>query len=228
MKVRMTANTASAPLASHPLLPGQPIKLYRSVISGHCHRVELFLSLLGLPFELVEIDLAAGGHKTPVFLAMNAFGQVPVIQDGELTLADANAILVYLNARYAADADRWLPAEPVGAAAVQRWLSVAAGPLAFGPAAARVSQLFGRPDNPEAMQRAHALFALMDRQLAQTPFLAGSAPTLADIANYSYVARAPEGKVSLTAYPKLQAWLARIEALPRFVPMVKTPIGLAA
>lgn len=224
----MTANIASAPVASQPIRPDQPIKLYRSVISGHCHRVELFLSLLGLPVELVEIDLAAKGHKTPAFLAMNAFGQVPVIQDGELTLADANAILVYLNARYAADANRWLPHEPVGAASVQRWLSVAAGPLAFGPAAARVNQLFGRPDSPEAIDRAHALFALMEQQLEQTPFLAGSESTLADIANYSYVARAPEGNVSLVAYPELRAWLARIEALPRFVPMVKTPIGLMA
>lgn len=224
----MIANTAPARLANSPPHPGQPIKLYRSVISGHCHRVELFLSLLGLPCELVEIDLAAGSHKTPAFLAINTFGQVPVIQDGELTLADANAILVYLNARYAADADRWFPSEPFGAAWVQRWLSVAAGQLAFGPAAARVNQLFGRPDNPEAIARAHALFALMEQQLDQSPFLAGSQPTLADIANYSYVARAPEGKVSLVMYPKLRGWLARIEALPRFVPMVKTPIGLAA
>lgn len=223
----MIENTASA-ATGHPLLPAQPIKLYRSVISGHCHRVELFLSLLGLPSELVEIDLAAKGHKTPVFLAMNAFGQVPVIQDGELTLADANAILVYLNARYAADADRWLPNEPAGAAAVQRWLSVAAGPLAFGPAAARVNQLFGRADNPEVIERAHALFALMEQQLAQTPFLAGSVPTLADIANYSYVARAPEGRVSLEPYARLRAWLASIEALPGFVPMVESPIGLSA
>ena len=208
--------------------PAQAIKLYRSAISGHCHRVELFLSLLGLPFELIDIDLAAGTHKTPAFLAMNDFGQVPVIQDGEVTLADSNAILVYLNGRYAGDADRWLPRDPLAAAGVQRWLSVAAGPLAFGPAAARVIQLFKRPDSPEAIARAHALFEVMERQLGQSAFLAGSAPTLADIANYSYAARAPEGKVSLDACPKLRAWLVRIEALPRFVPMVQTAIGLAA
>ena len=222
----MTASTA--PAATHPARPAQPIRLYRVAVSGHSHRVELFLSLLELPFERVDIDLAAKGHKTPAFLAMNAFGQVPVIQDGDVTLADSNAILVYLNARYAADADQWLPREALAAARVQRWLSVAAGPLAFGPAAARVAQLFGRPENAEAMERAHALFGVMEQQLGQTRFLAGETATLADIANYSYVARAPEGKVSLQAYPQLRAWLARIEALPRFVPMVKTPIGLAA
>lgn len=213
---------------SKPQTPVRPIRLYRYALSGHCHRVELFLSLLGLPMEAVEVDLAAGAHKTPAFLAMNAFGQVPVIQDGECMLADANAILVYLAKRYAERPEQWLPQEPQATAAVQRWLSVAAGQLAFGPAAARVTQLFKRPDNPEAITRAHTLFAVMEQQLGQSAFLAGSTPTLADIANYSYVARAPEGNVSLEPYPALRAWLARIEALPRFVPMVKTPIGLAA
>lgn len=224
----MTASPASTSRPHAKTLPAQPIKLYRASISGHSHRVELMLSLLGLPFECVDIDLVAKGHKTPDFLAMNAFGQVPVIQDGDITLADSNAILVYLTGRYAVDANAWLPAEPLAAAGVQRWLSVAAGQLAFGPAAARVVQLFKRPDNPEAVARAHALFAVMEQQLEQSAFLAGSTPTLADIANYSYVARAPEGNVSLVSYPALRAWLARVEALPGFVPMVKTPVGMAA
>ena len=101
----MTSTPVSTPRPSHKAPPAQPIKLYRSVISGHSHRVELFLSLLGLPVECVDIDLATKGHKTSDFLAMNAFGQVPVIQDGDITLADSNAILVYLTGRYADDAD---------------------------------------------------------------------------------------------------------------------------
>lgn len=219
----MTTPTASA----QKTLPAQPIKLYRAAISGHSHRVELFLSLLGLPFELVNIDLAAGAHKKPEFLAMNAFGQVPVIQDGEVTLADANAILIYLNARYAANAALWLPVEPLAAAHVQRWLSVAAGQLAFGPSLARVIQLFKLSASPDdAVARAHALFKIMEQQLGASTYLAGSKPTLADIANYSYVARAPEGNVSLVSYPNLRTWLTRVEALPGFVPMVKTPVGL--
>lgn len=212
--------------STHPA-PHQPIKLYRMALSGHCHRVEMFMSLLGLPYELVEVDLRAGAHKTPEFISKNLFGQVPVIEDGEVTLADSNAILVYLEGRYAPG--RWLPREPLGAAQVQRWLSVAAGPLAFGAAAARVIQLFQRPDDPaEAMARANGLFKLMEQELAVRPFLVGDQPTLADIANYSYAARAPEGRVSLEPYPKLRAWLARVEALPGFVPMVRSPVGLAA
>ena len=184
-------------------------------------------ALLGLPFELINVDLAGGAHKKPEFLAINPFGQVPVMVDGDVSLADSNAILVYLTLRYARDAQQWLPTEPVAAAAVQRWLSVAAGLLAFGPAAARRITLFKQAiSTDEAIARSHALFAVMEQQLALSAFLAGSTPTLADIANYSYVARAPEGHVSLVGYPHLRAWLARIEALPGFLPMVKSPIGL--
>ncbi len=208
--------------------PSQPIKLYYYAASGHCHRVQLMLSLLDLPFETIEVDLVAKAQKTPEFLSMNAFGQIPVIQDGDLTLADSNAILVYLATRYAQPGE-WFSTEPVAMAKVQRWLSVAAGLLAFGPALARVIQLFKRPINPEeAISRAHQLLAVMDAQLRHSPYLVGNRPSIPDIANYSYIARAPEGNVDLEAYPHVRAWLGRIEALPRFVPMVSHRIGLAA
>lgn len=208
-------------------LPQRPIKLHRLHLSGHCHRVELLLSLLRLPYELVDVDVAAGEHKRPAFLARNPFGQVPVIEDGDVTLADSNAIMVYLEGRYAPG--RFLPREPLAAARVQCWLSVAAGPLAFGPAAARVIALFRRPEDPApALARARQLFTLMERELAGRPWLAGEAATLADLANYAYVARAPEGGASLQDYPAVRAWLARVEALPHFVPFVRSPVGLPA
>ncbi len=207
--------------------PAQPIKLHRFFLSGHSHRVELFLSLLKLPYALVDVDLAAGAHKQPTFLAMNPFGEVPVIQDGDITQADSNAILVYLASKY--DTGRWLPRDPVGAAAVQRWLSVAAGPLAFGPATARLATVFKAPVHAEeAIARANDLFAVMDAKLKTAPFLTGNTPTIADIANYTYIAHAPEGNVSLDPYPQIRSWLQRIEALPGFVPMAKSAVGLAA
>ena len=214
-------------MKSAAVLPSRPIKLHRFFLSGHSHRVELFLSLLGLPYERVDVDLAAGAHKQPAFLAMNPFGQVPVIQDGELTLADSNAILVYLASKYGDG--QWLPRDPVAAAAVQRWLSVAAGPIAFGPAKARRAILFKAPiDTTEAIALAHELFAVMDAELKNRAFLTGNTPTIADLANYTYIAHAPEGNVSLEPYPHLRGWLQRIEALPGFVPMAKSAIGLAA
>ena len=203
--------------------PAHPIRLHRFALSGHAHRAELFLSLLGLPFERVDVDLANKAHKTPAFLAMNPFGQVPVLQDGDVTLADSNAILVYLAMKYGGEA--WLPRDPAGAARVQRWLSVAAGLLAFGPAAARLVALFKAPFNlPEVSARAHALFAVIEAELAAAPFITGQAPTIADVALYSYTAHAPEGGIALDAYPRLRTWLKRIEALPGFVPMVASPL----
>lgn len=202
------------------------IKLYNFPKSGHAHRIELMLSLLDLPAELVFVDLANGAHKQPDFLALNPFGQVPVLDDNGTVLADSNAILVYLASTYDARG-QWLPRDPLGAARVQRWLSVAAGPLAFGPAAARLVTVFGASFNSdEVIARAHTLLKVMDAELGKTPFLVGNEPTIADIANYSYIAHAPEGNVSLDAYPNVRAWLARIEALPGFVGMPRTAVGL--
>ncbi|MCX2543432.1 glutathione S-transferase [Pseudomonas sp. COW5] len=203
----------------------QAIKLYNFPRSGHAHRVELMLSLLQLPTELIFVDLAKGEHKQPDYLAINSFGQVPAIDDNGVVLADSNAILVYLAQKYGNG--RWLPGDPVGAARVQRWLSAAAGPIAFGPAAARLVTVFGAKLNAdEAITRAHNLLKVMDLELGKTPFLVGSEPTIADVSAYSYIAHAPEGNVSLDDYGNVRAWLARIEALPGFIGMPRTVAGL--
>ena len=199
------------------------LRLHRHPLSGHAHRVELFLSLLGVPFETVDIDLGRAEHKGASFLALNPFGQLPVIQDGDLVLADSNAILVYLALKHDAQG-RWLPRDALGAARVQRWLSVAAGPLASGPAAARVAVVFGRPVDQAPRDAAARLFALMEQQLAAQPFIAADHPTIADLALYAYTAHAPEGGVSLASYPQLRAWLGRIEALPGFVGLVDSAV----
>lgn len=204
--------------------PNSPIKLYGFPLSGHSHRVQLFLSLLGLPTEVIYVDLPKAAHKLPDFLKLNCFGQVPVIQDGDVTLADSNAILVYLARKYGQG--HWLPEDPVALAEVQRWLSVAAGLVAFGPAAARLVNVFNASYNlDEVQKRAYQLFQVIENVLQASPFLVGTQATSADIANYTYIAHAPEGGISLDAYPHLRAWLSRIEALPGFVAMNKTVAG---
>ena len=207
--------------------PAQPIRLYTTLLSGHGHRVKLFLTLLDLPFEVVELDMRAGDNRKPEYLALNPFGQVPTIQDGDVTLFDSNAILVYLATRYG-DAS-WLPSDPLGAAAVQRWLSLAAGQIAYGPCAARLVTVFGAPLHHEtAKSIAVKLFDVIDRELSTKPFAAGEQVTIADIAVHTYIAHAPEGGVSLEPYPNIRAWLRRVEALPRFIAMPSTKAGLLA
>ncbi|MHC8407440.1 MULTISPECIES: glutathione S-transferase family protein [unclassified Pseudomonas] len=203
----------------------QPIKLYRHPLSGHAHRVELMLSLLGQPTELVFVDLAKGAHKTPEFLALNSFGQVPVLDDNGTVLADSNAILVYLAAKYGNG--EWLPSDPVAQAKVQRWLSIAAGQINSGPATARLITVFGAGYNAEeAISKSHSLLAVMEQELGSSKFLAGDKPTVADVAAYTYISHAPEGNVALTDYPNVRAWLSSIEALPNFVGMQRTATGL--
>lgn len=202
------------------------MKLYSHPLSGHAHRACLFISLAGIDAEIVDIDLAGGEHKKPAFLALNPFGQIPVLDDNGLVLADSNAILVYLAKKHAPD---WLPEDAVGAAAVQRWLSVAAGQIAHGPAQARLINVFKAPYRPEeVIPRSHAILALIEQELKGRGWIAADRPTIADVALYSYVARAPEGDVDLQPYPEIRGWLARIEALPGFVEFAKTPVGLAA
>ena len=151
------------------MTPNQPIKLYRHPLSGHAHRAQLALSLMGLPHELIDVDLMKGAHKTPEFLKLNPFGQVPVLDDGGDVVFDSNAILVYLATKYDADR-RWLPRDPKGQAAVQAWLSVAAGQIAFGPAAARLITVFGAKYNPDdVIGRAHALLKVMESRSWRTP-----------------------------------------------------------
>jgi glutathione S-transferase len=213
--------------ASNKPKPEQPIRLHTTLLSGHGHRVKLFLTLLDLPFTTIELDMKAGDNRKPAHLALNPFGEVPVIEDGDIVLTDSNAILVYLASKYG-DAS-WLPEDPLGAAAVQRWLSLAAGKIAYGPCAARLVTVFGAPrDHAAAKRIAEDLFAIIEPKFRDKPFAVGQEPTIADIAAYSYIAHAPEGGISLEPYPNLRAWLKRVEALPHFLPMPVTKAGLLA
>ncbi len=208
--------------------PRTPLKLYRHALSGHSHRVHLALSLMRLPYELIDVDLMKAAHKAPEFLELNPFGQVPVLDDNGTVIYDSIAILVYLATRYDADG-RWMPRDAMGQAAVHAWFSVAAGQIAYGPAAARLITVFAAKFNPdEVIGRAHALLKVMDAQLATRAFLAGDSATLADVAGYSYISAAPEGNVDIGAYANVRAWLARVESLPGFIGFQRTAIGLAA
>ncbi len=203
------------------------IKLYRHPLSGHAHRVELFLSLLGLEYERGDVDLMAGAHKADDFLKLHPFGQVPVLDDNGAILWDSNGILVYLARTYGKEA--WNPANAKEEAAIQGWLSIAAGAIAFGPATARLVTVFGADlDHEGPKARANGLFETMNKILADQGYLVSDKISIADIAGYTYIAHAPEGGVSLDTYPNIQAWISRIEAQPGFVGMQKTPLSNAA
>ncbi|WP_299984789.1 glutathione S-transferase family protein [uncultured Ruegeria sp.] len=200
------------------------VRIHHFAKSGHAHRALVFAKLAGIAHEAVPVDLAAGEHKSPEFLGMNPDGQVPVLEDGEVIVSDSNAILVYLARTYAPD---WMPTDAIGEANVQRWLTLAAGEIAFGSCAARLITVFGAPLDP-GFAAANAVKAMkkLARGLESRDWLVGNRPTIADVATYSYTAHAPEGNVSLEPYPNVRAWIARFEALPGFEAMPATAVGL--
>jgi len=202
--------------------PATPLKLHATKLSGHGHRVELLLRMLDLPYQFVDAN--ADVRASAAFRALNPLRQIPVLQDGELTLADSNAIMVYLCKRYAPGSS-WLPEDAIGAAAVQRWLSIAAGEVMYGPASARAKAHWNVPcDSERAASVARRLLTFMDEHLAARAFLAAPHATIADLACYSYVKHAPEGGIALDEYGALNAWFTRVEALPAFFAMPASPL----
>ena len=195
------------------------MQLHDFTLSGNCYKVRLFLSLLRLDAELLEVDLPAGAHKRASFLALNPRGQVPVLVDEGQALYDSQAILVYLACRYA-DAS-WYPRDALSQARITSWLSFAANEVAKGPGQARLHALFGVPGDARHAQRAAVqVLQLLDAHLAKHSWLAeGDAPSIADVAVYAYVALAGDGDIDLAPYAHLAAWFARIRALPGYIGM---------
>ena len=195
------------------------IKLYGHELSGNSYKVRLFLDLLGLDYEWVKVDVMTGEHKSPEYLALNPFGQIPLLVDGDLQLADAQAILFYLAQQYGGE--KWLPSDTVSLARIIRWLSTTAGEVRQGVENARLYHLFGATSiNIErAYEKSEMILGQLEQVLGNQDWLELDRVTIADIAVFPYVALARDGKVDLSAYPNVLAWIERIKALPNFKSM---------
>lgn len=194
------------------------MRLYDLELSGNCYKVRLLCALLGVPLEVVPVDFLGGEHKRAAFLEKNPFGEIPVLEDGPLVLRDSQAILVYVARLHGGEA--WLPDDAEGLARVMQWLSTAANDVARGPNDARLHDKFGYDlDVGRARDHAAKVLGILEAHLAGRDWLELGRPTLADVACYPYVAVAPEGGVSLDDYPAVRRWMARLRALPGYVPM---------
>ncbi|MEM6255583.1 MAG: glutathione S-transferase [Cyanobacteria bacterium P01_D01_bin.156] len=200
--------------------------LYGHPMSGNSYKVKLLLSLLGIDYEWVTVDLLKGEHKQPKFLSLNSFGQVPVLVDGDVVVADAQGALFYLAHQHN---DTWLPKDPVAMANVIRWLSITTGEVRQGPESARLYHLFGaKAINIErATEKATFILDQLNQHLSAHTWLVGETPTIADVAVFPYVALAPDGKIALSPYPNVLAWVERIKHLPGFIGMrsIEAPIA---
>lgn len=197
------------------------ITLYGMHDSGNCYKPRLLLAKLGRPFRHVETSALDGTTREAAFLAKNPNGRVPLLEleDGRF-LAESNAILLYLG-----ENTRFLPADAFRRALVYQWLffeQYSHEPfLAVRRAILRYPER-AKDRTPErlasTLKGGEQALAVMEAQLARTPFLTGSELTLADIALYAYTHEADAGGFDLGKYPAASVWLERVRADPGHVP----------
>jgi glutathione S-transferase len=206
------------------------MKLYDYELSGGCYKVRLLLSMLGLPYEKRPVDFYPGReHRGPDFLDLNPLGQLPVLEDDGLRLRDAQAILLYLAARYDRDGV-WFPRDAATQGRIAMWLAFAGGELMHSAAARLHDLLLGYEeiDVERARRDAHAALRVLDEHLAECafdgqPWLAAGHPTIADIACFPYVALSADGGIERSDYHQVNRWLRRFRQLPGFIVMPGVP-----
>jgi glutathione S-transferase len=196
------------------------IQLCGHEISGNSYKVKLLLSLLSIEYEWIKVDLMKGEQNSPKYLALNPFGSVPLLVDGDTKLADAQAILVYLARQYGGD--KWLPLDAISLAKVVRWLSITAGEVRQGPEHARLYHLFGAGTNiniDRATQKSEFILTQLNEHLSTHTWLEFDRATIADVAVFPYIALARDGKIDLDIYPHVLSWIDRFKQLPGYIPM---------
>jgi glutathione S-transferase len=190
--------------------------LYGIWLSGPTYKAGLALSLMGQEFSYKHVDLRSGAHKQPDYLAINRFGQVPALVDGDLKLCQSGSILLYLADKFGKMGGRTAEEK----ARVREWLFWEFDRLAsniYRPRAIKRG-FMKADDNVHQMYLNQAGDALkvLDGALAKSDFLVGSEATVADVAVYGDVAYAGEAAIDLSPYANVKAWMARIEKLPGF------------
>jgi glutathione S-transferase len=196
------------------------LKLYDREMSGNAYKVRLLLSFLGMPYERIPVSIKDGRNQVDSdYLQLNPRGQIPTLQDGDATLWGSTAILGYLALRYD-KTERWLPRDPLRFGQVVQWLELAQNEIQSGLFHARAIVQFGLAGDLQVAQRiAGQALKVLESRLGIERWLAGSAPTIADIACFPYAALAGEGNVDASPYPGVQRWIDDLGSLDRFVGM---------
>ena len=195
------------------------MRLYNVSYSGNSYKVRLLLAQLGIPYEIVEVDILKGESRTSEFLKINPNGRTPVLEDNGFILAESNAILAYL-----ARGTKFLPENRKQWALAFQWLFFEQYSHEPYIATSRF-WLQHKPDSPEraallASKRdgGWAALEVMEGHLAKYDFFVGDY-SIADIALFAYTHVSHEGGFPLDDYPRIRAWLERVKAQPGFMPM---------
>lgn len=196
--------------------------IYGMTNSGNCYKPRLMMAKLGRPFRHVEVSSQDGGTRSAAFAAKNPNAMVPLLEfdDGRL-LAESNAMLLHLG-----EGTRFVPEDPYERALAYQWLFFEQYSHEPYIAVRRALLTFpdrGKDATPErlatTLERGDKALRVMEKRLAETPFFAGRSLSVADLALYAYTHVAGEGGFDLAGYPRVVAWLGRVEDDPGHVPM---------
>lgn len=198
--------------------------------SGNCYKIRLFCALAGIPYRSVFVDVLARENHSAQFEAINPFCQVPAVLDGGEAIWDSQAILLHLARRHA---QHWMPApDCVDFSHMHQWLSVSSNEIANSLQPLRLVHVVGideaarhlgisvdKFDLEGCIARSHRLLRCLNKHLTDRLWLAGKAPTIADIACHGYLSRTHEMQLDMSGYPAVQAWNARLRDLPGYLGM---------
>jgi glutathione S-transferase len=196
------------------------MKLYNVAYSGNSYKVRLLLAQLGLPCEIIEVDILKGESRTPEFLKINPNGRTPVLDDNGFVLAESNAILAYL-----ARGTKFMPEDRQRWGLVFQWMFFEQ--YSHEPYIA--TSRFFLQHKPDTSERATALavrrdsgwaaLKVMEDHLSKNDFFVTDY-SIADIALFAYTHVSDEGGFPLDEFPNIRGWIARVKAQPGFIPMM--------
>lgn len=199
-------------------------KLYDYRPSGNGYKVRLLLTQLGIPYDYVEKDILQRETRTPEFLAINPNGRIPVLElESGITLSESNAILIYLS-----EGTPFLPEDQLERAYVMQWLFFEQYSHEPYIATSRfLLHYVAKTDQTLAVieqkrEPGYAALGVMEKRLADHPFLVGDRYTIADIALYAYTHVADEGGFDLSGFPGILAWLDRVKSQPKHMQITET------
>ncbi len=198
------------------------LRLYDFHESGTGYKVRLLLNQLAIPYERIELDILKGETRRPDFLNKNPNGRIPVLQleDGTC-LCESNAILWYL-----AEGTGFLPEPRLERAQALQWMFFEQYSHEPYIAVVRFWHFAGlagdkQAEIPDKMERGYQALAVMERHLKDRTFFVAERYSVADIALYAYTHVAEEGRFELSRFPQVNAWLDRVKAQPRHIPITQ-------
>jgi glutathione S-transferase len=193
------------------------MKLYAHFSSIPSGRALLMLSMAGIDFDYVDVDVLSQKNQLPHFRALTPFAQVPVLDDNGVFVCQSPVILTYL----AEKTGRFAGVDLAEGREIQSWLFCDADMGGSLRITRSFTVIFPGVD-PVVLafhtERARRLLAMLDAHLGRRDFLVGGRPTIADISFFPLVGSAPEGGLPLDPYPHIEAWRARLMSLPGCLP----------